>query len=354
MFGGNNASRRRAPFFVAILSLPLDVLAAGTFVTPPDIASQYSLATSTSLPFPSSTQSNTDTQTTILQGWSVNRERIQQGTENIAFVSDPFPNYQLPGSASFPSPSGSVLQVTYPKGGFGSSGSGAQFYSMWNSTGASFKTMLLTYEVAFDSTFDWVQGGKLPGLRGGPDPNACGGGSQSDGTCFSTRIMWRKSGDGEAYAYILIPNNLCSDQNVLCNDDYGTSLGRGQFRFQAGQWNRISLLVQLNSQAQRANGQIQVFYNDVLAITQQDLQFHSTFDLSIGGLFFSTFYGGSDSSWAPSNTTHAYFRDVRLWAGSSASTLPGRKVGGATLALRLDPMLMSFMLFMMHFLQWLV
>lgn len=176
----------------------------------------------------------------------------------MAFVSDPFPNYQLPSSTSFPSPSGAVLQVTYPKGGFGSSASGAQFYSLWNSTGAAFKTMLLTYEVAFDPTFDWVRGGKLPGLRGGPDPNACDGGSRSDGTCFSTRIMWRKSGDGEgvdltpdtlavvpeldmlftfssAYAYLLTPNDLCSDQNVVCNDDYGTSLGRGGFRFQPGQ-----------------------------------------------------------------------------------------------------------------------
>lgn len=225
---------------------------------PPEIASQYSLSTSTSLPFPSSTQSNSDTQKTILQGWSISQGRIQQGTKNIGFVSDPFPNYRLPSSASFPSPSGPVLQVTYPKEGSGSSGSGAQFYSLWNSTGAAFKSMLLSYEVAFDSTFDWVQGGKLPGLRGGPDPNTCDGGSQSDGTCFSTRIMWRKSGDGEGvcmtsyvsvpvpelhtsfilpsvYAYILTPDSLCSEQNVLCNDDYGTSIGRGEFRFQAGQ-----------------------------------------------------------------------------------------------------------------------
>jgi hypothetical protein len=115
----------------------------------------------------------------------------------MAFVPDPFPNSQPPSSASFPSPSGPVLQITYPKGGFGSSSSGAQFYSLWNSTYAAFKTMLLTYEVAFDPTFDWVRGGKLPGLRGGPNPNACSGGSESDGTCFSTRIMWRTSGDGE-------------------------------------------------------------------------------------------------------------------------------------------------------------
>ena len=181
---------------VALLSLPLAAL-GGAFMLPPDIASQYSLSTSTSLPFPSATQSNSDTQNTLANGWSLNKGQIQQGTDNVAFVSDPFPNYHLPSSASFPSPSGPVLQVTYAKDGFGSSGSGTQFYSLWNSTGDPFRTVLLTYEVAFDSAFDWVKGGKLPGLRGGPDANTCDGGSASDGTCFSTRVMWRKSGDGE-------------------------------------------------------------------------------------------------------------------------------------------------------------
>jgi hypothetical protein len=196
MVGNNCNSHGGVLLFASLLSLPLDVLASA-FMIPPAIASQYSLSTSTNLPFPSSTQSNSDTQKIITQGWSVNRGRIQQGTGNIAFVSDPFPKYQLPSSASFPSPSGPVLEVTYAKGGFGTSGSGVQFYSLWNSTGASFKSMLLTYEVAFDSTFDWVQGGKLPGVRGGLDPNTCDGGSKSDGTCFSTRVMWRKSGEGE-------------------------------------------------------------------------------------------------------------------------------------------------------------
>lgn len=187
---------RAALLFIALLSLPLNAF-GGVFMFPPEIASQYSLSTSTRLPFPSATQSNSDTQNTLANGWSLSKGRIQQGTGNVAFVSDPFPNYHLPGSSSYPSPSGPVLQVTYAKGGYSSSGSGAQFYSLWNSSGDPFRTMLLTYEVAFDSTFEWVKGGKLPGVRGGPDANTCDGGSASDGTCFSTRIMWRKSGDGE-------------------------------------------------------------------------------------------------------------------------------------------------------------
>lgn len=195
MTRSNGSRYSRILLFIAFLSLPIDVL--GAFMLPPDIASQYSLSTSTGISFPSATQSNSDTQNTLVNGWSVSRGRIQQGTDNIAFVSDPFPNYHLPSSSSFPSPSGPVLQVTYAGGGFGSSGSGTQFYSLWNTTGDPFRTVLLTYEVAFDSAFEWVKGGKLPGLRGGPDANTCDGGSASDGTCFSTRIMWRKSGDGE-------------------------------------------------------------------------------------------------------------------------------------------------------------
>ena len=206
---------------LALLSLPIGAF-GGAFMLPPEIASQYSLSTSTSLPFPSTTQSNSSAQNILAHGWSLNKGQIQ-GNDHIAFVSDPFPDYQLPSSTLFPSPSGPVLQVTYPQGGFGSHGSGTQFYSIWNSTGDPFRTVLLTYEVAFDSTFEWVKGGKLPGLRGGPDAQTCDGGSASDGTCFSTRIMWRKSGDGEGTytprCFVSFPNSGCSIVSLRIHPD---------------------------------------------------------------------------------------------------------------------------------------
>lgn len=44
----------------------------------------------------------------------------------------------------------------------------------------------------------WSKGGKLPGLRGGPENHGCSGGNATDGTtCFSTRLMWRSDGSGE-------------------------------------------------------------------------------------------------------------------------------------------------------------
>lgn len=96
--------------------------------------------------------------------------------------------------------------MTYPAGGFGTNSSGSQFYTLWNtSDGSSFNSMVLSYEVAFDSNFDFVKGGKLPGLRGGPEPDGCSGGLAANGSnCFSSRLMWRTSGRGEgAWACLL-------------------------------------------------------------------------------------------------------------------------------------------------------
>ena len=59
--------------------------------------------------------------------------------------------------------------------------------------------MLLSYEMAFEEGFDWVKGGKLPGLRGGLNSTGCSGGKLASGMdCFSARLMWRRNGNGES------------------------------------------------------------------------------------------------------------------------------------------------------------
>lgn len=37
------------------------------------------------------------------------------------------------------------------------------------------------------------------------------------------------------YAYIPTPNGLCSDNGIICNDDFGVSIHRGSFSFVPGQ-----------------------------------------------------------------------------------------------------------------------
>ncbi|CDO69248.1 Polysaccharide Lyase Family 14 protein [Trametes cinnabarina] len=298
---------------------------------PPTLASLYSLTTSTSIPFPTATLSNSDAQSFIVSGWSLSKGKIQQGASNIAFVADPFPNKPAPTSTT--NSTGPVLQVTYPAGQFGSETSGLQLYSLWNtSDNSGFQSMLVTYEVAFDSDFNFVKGGKLPGLRGGPDPDGCSGGSAANGSnCFSTRLMWRKEAAGEVYAYIPTPNNMCSNSNFKCNDDgFGTSIDRGSFSFAAGQWNRVSLIVRLNQPLTTANGEVVLYYNNVKALDEQILQYRSSSDITIGGLWLSTFFGGGDSSWAPSSDVHAYFRNFELFGSSAPSNLTGQQVSAAS------------------------
>jgi len=191
--------------------------------------------------------------------------------------------------------------------------------------------MLLSYELAFDTGFDWVKGGKLPGLRGGPNPDGCSGGNKPNGSdCFSTRIMWRTNGAGEVYAYIPTPNGLCNGKGILCNDEFGVSIQRGSFSFVSGQWNRITMLVQMNDPPNVANGNLVVYYNDVKAITQSNLQLRSSSSVTAGGLYLSTFFGGNDESWSPPSDTHTYFRNFRLWGSSAPSNLTGSTVSAAT------------------------
>jgi hypothetical protein len=87
------------------------------FMAAPTVASQHSLTTSTTLPFPTATLSNSDTQAFLVSDWSLSKGRIQNGGARLAFVADPFPNFTLPSDAnSSVNHNGPVLQVTYPQG----------------------------------------------------------------------------------------------------------------------------------------------------------------------------------------------------------------------------------------------
>ncbi|EPS97702.1 hypothetical protein FOMPIDRAFT_110269 [Fomitopsis schrenkii] len=283
--------------------------------------------------------SPSDATSYLMSNWGLSGGKIQNGGSNLAFVDDPFPDTSTTSSADPASNSTSspVLQVTYPAGSYSHDTGGAQFYALFgnssNDSSTSWGSMLLTYEVAFDVDFDWVKGGKLPGLRGGQDEYGCSGGQAANGTnCFSSRMMWRTDGDGEIYAYVVESKKFCDTPNLMCNDDgYGTSIDRGVFDFEAGAWNRVTMLVQLNDPNDKANGQVEMYYNNVRAISLSNLQFRTSADVNIGGLFFSTFFGGSNSSWATPNTTHTYFRDFQLWAGTVASN------GTTSSGLRLQP-----------------
>ncbi len=78
---------------------------------------------------------------------------------------------------------------------------------------------------------------------------------------------------------------------------HGTSLGRGCWRFEPGRWSTIRQHLRLNSPG-TSDGEVTVWQDGRPVFTAHGLLFRTTPTLGIEGLFFSTFFGGGDASWA--------------------------------------------------------
>jgi hypothetical protein len=224
--------------------------------------------------------------------WRVRHEG-SWGLENLETLPDPEHRFD------------SILRVHYPAGSAsptvaresGAPLGGAQFLA---ELGIQPQTALkLSYYIRFSENFDFVKGGKLPGLFGGDGPS--GGRIPNGVDGFSTRLMWRRQGDGEVYAYL--PTSQI----------HGTSLGRGEWRFRRGVWQHIQEEVILNDPGIN-NGEVRVWFNGEQVLDKEGLIFRNVDSLKINGLFFSTFFGGGDSTWATPQAVYADFADFSVSA----------------------------------------
>lgn len=180
---------------------------------------------------------------------------------------------------------------------------GTQFFATLNQL--SHDALCLSYWVRFSPNFEFIKGGKLPGLFGGTVND---GRKIPDGTNgFSARYMWRRNGNGEVYAYL--PTSV----------EHGTSMPlthgnvRGNWQFQPGQWYHLEERVILNT-PNANNGSVTVWVNNQLVLNQTDLQFRTTPTLKIDGILFSTFFGGGDRTWATPRSVYADFANVQIYA----------------------------------------
>ncbi|KAL1706261.1 polysaccharide lyase family 14 protein [Schizophyllum commune] len=218
-----------------------------------------------------------------------------------------------------------ALQLLYPADSINPAArplGGAEFYAApLDLSNAS--SVTLTYSVFFPSTFDWVLGGKLPGLYGGRD--GCSGGDPAE-DCFSTRLMWRKGGVGELYLYApkdKQPAALCADPHSICDAAYGLSIGRGAFRFPAGQWTTVSQTVALNTPG-KADGGFALDVNGVRVVQRSDVYYRGTGIRAtavpdVAGTAVAskkakptTFFGGHEEEWATPVDQYVLFRDFAI------------------------------------------
>jgi hypothetical protein len=90
--------------------------------------------------------------------------------------------------------------------------------------------------------------------------------------------MWRTSGEGESYLYIpkdAQVSTICSNSLIICNADYGYSVGRGTWDWATGQWNTITQVLQLNTVGQQ-DGVITEKYGSATEYTLGQLVFRQS------------------------------------------------------------------------------
>lgn len=185
---------------------------------------------------------------------------------------------------------GSMLRRGLPRSGTG-------FKAPVLQPGADAAT--LRYRVRFPADFDFVRGGKLPGLYGGRGNS--GGAIPSGRDGFSLRLMWRSHGAAEVYAYL------------PTSQGHGSSLLRGELRFTPGRWHEVQQTAVLNRPGDN-DGRLELRLDGQLAGVATGLRLRDVPELRIDGVFFEVFFGGNDDTWAARADTHVDFASFMLVA----------------------------------------
>jgi hypothetical protein len=195
---------------------------------------------------------------------------------------------------------GGTLDVKYGKGSSAPSctncptSGGGQFYQDLGKNGhtdlKNATTLYFRYKVRFPANFDFGKGGKLPGLYGGNPGEASGG---NHGQAWSTRFMFRNGSNGEVYVY------------TPAGDGYGKDIGLGSWKF-----NPDNQTHTIQQSVNRSTGQITVWYDNKQVLQQNAAPGIS--GIPFKGVFFSTFFGGHETSWGPSREVHSYFSEFAV------------------------------------------
>ncbi|WP_395338560.1 polysaccharide lyase [Ningiella sp. W23] len=190
---------------------------------------------------------------------------------------------------------GQVLQTVYPAKGVGPSQSGGQF----NLPIAPAQEYTLSYKVFFEEGFEWVLGGKLPGLTSGGETYT-GGVHPTEGQGWSARYMWRADGDAVIYLYS-VDNKKPWGEDIALN-----------VRFEAGKWYELTQRIVLNDPYDN-NAILQVWVNGEQVLDKRDFRLRIGDQGYIDTLYFSTFHGGNKPNWAPTEDVYARFDDFRVF-----------------------------------------
>jgi hypothetical protein len=161
---------------------------------------------------------------------------------------------------------------------------------------------VLSYKVFFQDGFDFVKGGKLPGLAGGTGntggliPNGYDG--------WSVRFMFKEHGSLCAYIYSVKMEGQFGDKEFFKHSG-------NLIYLKTGTWNTITLNLTMNS-PDKEDGIVLCKVNGTEALALDSACFRKTYGLKIDHLLFSCFMGGDDASYAPKQDQFLLFKDFQI------------------------------------------
>jgi len=212
---------------------------------------------------------------------------------------------------------GSCLAVKYPKNKYGTKNTGAQWQM---ELGGTYNEVYLNYSVKFKKGFDFVRGGKLPGLAGGTAPTGNVAANGYNG--WTTRMMWRTFHTGNpgspkqtttnAISYAKHIDSGFDNEGRIEDETFFLDSDNELSQFKSNRWYNISQRVKMNDPFV-ANGIIQIWVDDKLVINKRNVEFRNTYALGIDQMYFSTFFGGG-WSWRTSKYETAYFDNFLIIA----------------------------------------
>lgn len=187
---------------------------------------------------------------------------------------------------------------------------------------------VLSYEVFFPEHFDWVKGGKLPGLGIGPGREAATGGHwNADRGSF--RVMWRER--GQAIGYLYLPLHISTTKKRdgtihIQKEAFQRAATDRALRkpagidlwfhadkpmyFKRGKWNTVRMEVCLNT-AGAYDGRLTLSINGETR-SVDDVLFRKKDDIRINMLIFASFFGGSTAEWRAKKAEVIGYRDFEV------------------------------------------
>jgi hypothetical protein len=190
------------------------------------------------------------------------------------------------------------LKVVIPSGFFGPI-TGAQWRIPVTPTDECF----FSYRVKFEKGFDFVKGGKLPGLAGGTGNS--GGNIPNGYDGWSARMMFWENGKLSFYAYFPTQSSKWGERLYLKRSDGDT------VRVESGKWHQVIQHIKMNTPG-KADGILQGWFDGQEAFFSDTVLFRKDEKLQIDHIFFSVFLGGDDLSWTSAKDEYICFDDFRI------------------------------------------